>query len=436
MVPPTRACPLLTALLSDIHGNLEALNACLHHARSRGAERFAFLGDLVGYGADARAVVEVVCRYAAQGAVVLKGNHDQAIDRSSGYFNDASQASLRWARDTLTEEQKRFLAALPLFAREGTVCYVHASAAAPERWDYIDSPAAAKRCTEATDACYTFCGHVHDQVLYFESAQGRMSAFRPFPGTAIPARSHRRWVGSWAPWVSRATTIQPPPTRCLILTGRRLPFSASHTMRRPLRPRFAPVACLRRWPIAWSLASRFASLADNGRSRSPTMREPLHPGSVIDGYRLGECIHRGGTGAIYRATGPVDGELGFPLVFKVPYRGPGESAIGIISLEMEQTVLARLTQPHVPRFVAAGDIRAMPYVVMEWIEGSSVAESAARAPLAPEEVARIGAALADAVHSVHLQQVIHFDLKPENFMLRPHGEAVLRLRLRTPCALS
>lgn len=195
MVSPTRACPLLTALLSDIHGNLEALNACLHHARSRGAERFAFLGDFVGYGADARAVVETVCRYAAQGAVVLKGNHDQAIDRSSGYFNDASQASLQWARDTLTEEQKRFLAALPLFAREGTVCYVHASAAAPERWDYIDSPAAAKRCADATDACYTFCGHVHDQVLYFESAQGRMSEFRPFPGTAIPARSHRRWVG-------------------------------------------------------------------------------------------------------------------------------------------------------------------------------------------------------------------------------------------------
>jgi hypothetical protein len=155
------------------------------------------------------------------------------------------------------------------------------------------------------------------------------------------------------------------------------------------------------------------------------MREPLHPGVVIDGYRLGECIHRGGTGAIYRATGPVDGEPGFPLVFKVPYLGPGESALGIISLEMEQTVLARLTGPHVPRFVVAGDIRAMPYLVMEWIEGGSVADYASRAPLAPEEVARIGAALADAVHSVHLQEVIHFDLKPENFMLRPSGDAVL-----------
>jgi eukaryotic-like serine/threonine-protein kinase len=155
------------------------------------------------------------------------------------------------------------------------------------------------------------------------------------------------------------------------------------------------------------------------------MREPIQTGSVIDGYRLGECIHKGGTGAIYRVTGAVGREPGFPLVFKVPYLGHGESTIGILSLEMEQIVLSRLTGPHVPRFVAAGDIRAVPYIVMEWIDGPSVAQSAARAPLAPEEAARVGAALADAVHSVHLQEVIHFDLKPENFIVRPSGEAVL-----------
>ena len=188
------SCPLLTALLSDIHGNLEALNACLDHARSRGAERFVFLGDLVGYGADSRKVVEIVAGYAAEGAIVIKGNHDEAIEASGGYFNDASRAALDWARETLSQEQRRFLASLPLVVRDATVCYVHASAVAPDRWDYIDSPAAAKRCVDAANACYTFCGHLHDQVLYFENAQGRMSEFRPFPGTAIPVRSHRRWV--------------------------------------------------------------------------------------------------------------------------------------------------------------------------------------------------------------------------------------------------
>jgi diadenosine tetraphosphatase ApaH/serine/threonine PP2A family protein phosphatase len=185
---------LLTALLSDIHGNLEALNACLGHALARGAERFAFLGDFVGYGADACGVVDTVAGYAAEGAVVIKGNHDEAIDQRGGYFNEASRASLEWARETLSDDQKAFLAALPLIVRDGEVCYVHASAATPVRWAYIDSPAAARRCADASRTAYTFCGHVHDQVLYFGNAQGPMSQFRPFPGTAIPVRNHRRWV--------------------------------------------------------------------------------------------------------------------------------------------------------------------------------------------------------------------------------------------------
>lgn len=185
---------MLIALLSDIHGNLEALNACLGHARDRGAERYVFLGDLVGYGADAGAVVEVVARYAADGAVVIKGNHDEAVEESSGYFNDASRAAIEWARETLTDEQRRFLADLPLVVRQGDTCYVHASAASPERWDYVDSPSAARRCADAAQVAYTFCGHVHDQVLYFEGAQRRMKEFRPVAGTPIPVRGHRRWV--------------------------------------------------------------------------------------------------------------------------------------------------------------------------------------------------------------------------------------------------
>ena len=155
------------------------------------------------------------------------------------------------------------------------------------------------------------------------------------------------------------------------------------------------------------------------------MRERLHPGGIIEGYLLGECIHKGGTGAVFRATAPAGQELGFPIVLKAPYFGYGESTLGIISLEMEQIVLARLTGAHVPRFVAAGDLRAAPYIVMEWVEGKNLAEIVARAPLAPDDVARVGAALADAVHSVHLQEVVHLDLKPENFMLRSSGEAVL-----------
>ena len=182
------------ALLSDIHANVQALTACLNHARERGAERFVFLGDLVGYGADPEGVLDIVTSYALAGAIALKGNHDEAIAKSSSYFNDAAKAALELARKRLGTEHKQFLAALPLLHRDGSECYVHASAAAPERWTYVDSPSAAKQCVEAAQATYTFCGHVHDQLLYFENPQGRMSEFRPVPGTPIPVGSQRRWV--------------------------------------------------------------------------------------------------------------------------------------------------------------------------------------------------------------------------------------------------
>ena len=155
------------------------------------------------------------------------------------------------------------------------------------------------------------------------------------------------------------------------------------------------------------------------------MRDPVQAGAVIDGYRVGDCIHTGGTGAIYRIEAPATDDPGFPLVMKVPRLGRGEATIGIESFEMEQMILPILSGAHVPRFVATGDVTATPYVVMEHIDGRPLENIIASAPLPSEEVARIGAALADAVHSVHSQEVIHLDLKPENFLLRSSGEAVL-----------
>jgi len=155
------------------------------------------------------------------------------------------------------------------------------------------------------------------------------------------------------------------------------------------------------------------------------MRERLVTGAVVDGYRVGESIHKGGTGSIYRVDAPAGRDPGFPIVMKAPLLGRGESSLGIDSFEMEKMILPTLSGAHVPRFVQAGDVTATPYVVVEWIDAQSLSEIVARAPLSADEVARIGAALADAVQSVHAQDVIHLDLKPENFMVRPDGTAVL-----------
>ncbi len=185
---------MIIALLSDIHANIGALEACLAHARAQGAERFVFLGDFVGYCADAKSVVEIVDHYCAQGAVAVKGNHDEAVAKNASYMNESARAAIAWARETLSDPQQRFLAALPLCVRDNDMCFVHASADFPERWNYIDSAGAARKSTEAAQTTYSFCGHMHEQQLYFQNGNGKMISFRPIPGYSIPVRRRRRWL--------------------------------------------------------------------------------------------------------------------------------------------------------------------------------------------------------------------------------------------------
>ncbi len=190
---------MVIALLADVHSNLEALEACLAHARQSGAERYAFLGDLVGYGADPCAVVELIARHAAEGAIVVKGNHDAAVEKRAGYMNDTSTEVIDWTREVLPADSKAFLAQLPLCVSEGSMCFVHASAASPERWDYIDGINAALKSIEAAQLPYTFSGHVHEQMLYFQSSVGKVGAYSPLQGSQISMHSNRRWhalVGS------------------------------------------------------------------------------------------------------------------------------------------------------------------------------------------------------------------------------------------------
>ena len=188
------------ALLSDIHSNLEALESCLRDAQTRGAERFAFLGDLVGYGADPRAVVDVVAEHVSRGAVAVKGNHDEAIEKGfNRELSDVAADAIEWTQKQLSNGQKSFLASLPITASDDSMFFVHSSAASPQRWQYILDVTAARLSIEASGAKYVFSGHVHDQVLYFLTQTGKIALFHPISGSAVPVPSHRRWqaiVGS------------------------------------------------------------------------------------------------------------------------------------------------------------------------------------------------------------------------------------------------
>ncbi|GAO02733.1 metallophosphoesterase [Anaeromyxobacter sp. PSR-1] len=184
------------ALFADVHANLEALTACLAHAEAAGVDGHAFLGDLVGYGADPVAVLELVQAHAERGALVVLGNHDAAVleAREAATMNPTAEEAVRWTRERLGPAARAFLAGLPLVIRRDPLVLVHASADAPGEWAYVTDPLHAQRSLAAAGAPYVFCGHVHEPVLYYTGAADRPVAFRPVPGVAIPAPPRRRWL--------------------------------------------------------------------------------------------------------------------------------------------------------------------------------------------------------------------------------------------------
>jgi serine/threonine protein kinase len=141
----------------------------------------------------------------------------------------------------------------------------------------------------------------------------------------------------------------------------------------------------------------------------------------IDGFRLEERLHQGGLGSIWRVSKPG---IDFPIAMKLPLLRPGDNPLNIVGYEMEQIIMPRLSGPHVPRFVAAGNFDG-PYIVMEMIPGVSLKERLPELPLPPAEVADLGARIADALEALHRQRTIHLDLKPSNIMVRASGEVVL-----------
>ncbi len=183
------------AFFADVHANLEAFEACRTHARGQGAERLAFLGDLVGYGADPGPVVDLIAAEVERGALAVRGNHDEAaVSGHSEFMNTGAGQVVAWTRERLSAGQRAFLAGLPLVAREGPLLLVHASPDLPQEWIYVTDPLrAANAFAAAGDASWIASGHVHEPVLYTSGA-ARPVPFRPVPGVAIPVPPRRRWL--------------------------------------------------------------------------------------------------------------------------------------------------------------------------------------------------------------------------------------------------
>ncbi|MEH6435660.1 metallophosphoesterase family protein [Massilia sp. DD77] len=183
------------AILTDLHANREALEACLAHAGRQRADQYAFLGDLVGYGGDPGWVVDTVMEHVARGALAVQGNHDYAATHAErpGMQLEALQA-LEWTRAQLSPEQKDFLARLPLMQQYGDALLVHASAWRPEKWEYVTGPEQAARSLGATASRLVFSGHVHVPALYRRADDGRMGSHLPAAGSSIVLDPRHRYL--------------------------------------------------------------------------------------------------------------------------------------------------------------------------------------------------------------------------------------------------
>ena len=135
-------------------------------------------------------------------------------------------------------------------------------------------------------------------------------------------------------------------------------------------------------------------------------------GAQLGPYRIEASIGAGGMGTVYRA---VDTRLGRVVAIKIAAARYSER------FQQEARAISALNHPHVCTLYDVGPN----YLVMEFIEGSTLAAEIKKGPLAPEMVARYGAQIAGALAEAHAHGIVHRDLKPSNIMLTPHGVKVL-----------
>ena len=182
------------ALISDIHANLPALEACLAAAARLGADRLAFLGDFVGYGPDPEAVIQRVRPLVEDGAIAVLGNHDIAMLKPTKGMNLTAAQVIAWTREQLGAESTSFLAGLPFEVRSGDLLFVHADASDPASWNYVTDAEMARISMSGCSATVTFCGHVHVPAVYCLSATGKVISHAPVQGVALPLLAQRKWV--------------------------------------------------------------------------------------------------------------------------------------------------------------------------------------------------------------------------------------------------
>ncbi|MBN2070410.1 MAG: metallophosphoesterase family protein [Candidatus Krumholzibacteriota bacterium] len=175
---------------SDIHANIEALEKVVTDLEARRPDLTVSLGDVVGYGGDPSACVELVER---RSDIRICGNHDFAASRSSGgeRFNITAALSIEWTRNALSEDEKSILREYPAMESRDECLFAHSSPSAPLEWEYIYTISQAERIFHEFSDRFIFIGHTHiPGVISF----GEDTGARVENGTSIYIEPGRRYL--------------------------------------------------------------------------------------------------------------------------------------------------------------------------------------------------------------------------------------------------
>ncbi len=162
------------ALISDIHGNLEALQKVLRDIETQGVEKIHFLGDVVGYGCNPNECVKLVNQHCD---IKLLGNHDYAAMglESTSSFNQIAQTSMQWTQSNLKKKSLEILADFEMQSKFLDYNLVHAAPGRPEDWNYILNKEQASEEFENFPESICFVGHSHLPTIFIQDADGMIS---------------------------------------------------------------------------------------------------------------------------------------------------------------------------------------------------------------------------------------------------------------------
>src|SRR4030095_16935886 len=155
----------------------------------------------------------------------------------------------------------------------------------------------------------------------------------------------------------------------------------------------------------------------------------LASGTKLGPYEITAALGAGGMGEVYRAR---DTRLERTVAIKILPAQFSADTVCKQRFEREAKTISQLNHPHICTLYDVGSQDGIEYLVMECVEGETLAKRLERGPLPLEQVLKYGQQIADALDKAHRSGIVHRDLKPSNIMLTPTGAKLLDFGLAKP----